>query len=209
MLAMSKDIATATTALKEERFWTSLISCIVLGARYANALGYAVLDEASIRTFLIDTLDDMRKQKGSQTVDLSKSVNVSSIMASFLKDMQRENKVLTTNRVHVNRGKPPAPNAPNAIKVIRPSDTSRLNGIVVQIGQDDKIMRVSSAAFGEWLKKQNKSRHHLMEALESTITITKTVGFLGSGTGLSFTAENILQFDLSSSNELNFIDEIQ
>jgi hypothetical protein len=158
---------------------------------------------------LIATLDDMRKQRGVQTVDLSNSVNVSSIMASFLKDMQRENKVLVTNHIHVARGKPPAPNSANAVRVLKPSDTSRLNGIVVQIGENDKMMRISSGAFGEWLKKQGKSRHHLMEALSSSITMTTVVGFLGGGTGLSFAKEHLLQFDLASSAELNFIDEVQ
>lgn len=210
MLTLSKSLGSEVSALKEERFWTSLMSCIVLGARYANMLfGPTLFDEQSIKRFLIDTLADMRKQRGAQTVDLTNSVNVSTIMSAFLKDMQREGKVLVTNRIHVSAGKPPAPTSPNAVKVLKPSDTSRLNGIIVQIGQDDKLMRVSSSAFGEWLKKNGKSRHHLMEALQSSITMSSVVGFLGSGTGLSFAKEHLLQFDLSSSAELNFIDEVQ
>jgi hypothetical protein len=70
-------------------------------------------------------------------------------------------------------------------------------------------MRISSTAFGEWLKKQNKSRHLLMEGLAAAMTVTHVVGFLGGGTGLAFAKENLIQIDLASSNELNFVDEVQ
>jgi hypothetical protein len=39
------------------------------------------------------------------------------------------------------------------------------------------------------------------------MTTQHVVGYLGSGTGLAFAKENILQIDLSSSNDLNFVDE--
>lgn len=130
-------------------------------------------------------------------------------MAQFLKDMHKEGKVIWTDRIHVAVGKPPSHTSANAVKVLRPSDTSRLNGIVVQIGQNDRLMRISSAAFGEWLKKSGKSRHLLMEALTASMSMKTVVGFLGGGTGLAFAKENILQIDLASSNDLNFVDEIQ
>jgi len=209
MALLSKQIAVETSATQEERFWISLIATIVLGARYATRLGYAVFDESSLKAFMLTSLANMRSLRGQQTVDMTKAINVSSIMASFLKDMQRENKILKTDRIHVAAGRPPAPTSPNAIKVISPSDVSRLNGIVVHIGQNDKLMRISSTAFGEWLKKQNKSRHLLMEGLAAAMTITHVVGFLGGGTGLAFAKENLIQIDLASSNELNFVDEVQ
>jgi len=129
-------------------------------------------------------------------------------MSSFLKDMQATNKVIWTDRIHIAVGKPPKPNTPNAVKVFRPADISRLNGICVQIGQNDKLMRISSSAFGEWLKKSGKSRHLLMEALKASMTMTNVVGYLGGGTGLAFSKENIIQIDLASSPDLNFVDEI-
>ncbi len=209
MAALSKQLNIETGAQQEERFWISLIACILLGARYANTLGYAVFDEPQLKEFMLSSLATMRKLRGQQTVDLTKSINVSSIMASFLKDMQKDNKVLWTDRIHVAPGRPPAANSPHAVKIIKPTDASRLNGIVVQVGMTDKLMRISSAAFGEWLKKSGKSRHLLMEALHASMTTNQVIGFLGGGTGLAFTKENIIQIDLSSSNELNFVDEIQ
>jgi hypothetical protein len=209
MAKLSKELNLETKSDQEERFWISLIACILLGARYSNMLGYSVFDEPALKQFMLTSLDRMRQLRGQQTVDLTRSINVSSIMAQFLKDMQKENKVIFTDRVHIAAGRPPAPNSPNAVRVLSPSDISRLNGIVVQIGRTDKIMRISSTAFGEWLKKQGKSRHLLMEGLHAAMTITHVVGFLGSGTGLAFSKENLLQIDLASSNELNFVDEVQ
>lgn len=209
MTLLSKQLNIETSSLQEERFWISLIACILLGARYANMLGYSVLDESALKDFMLSSLSTMRKLRGQQTVDLTRSINVSSIMAAFLKEMQKENKVIRTNRIHIAAGRPPAQNSPNAIKIVMPTDASRLNGIVVQIGLTDRLMRISSAGFGEWLKKQGKSRHLLMEALNASITMTSVVGFLGSGTGLAFAKENIIQIDLASSAELNFVDEVQ
>ena len=209
MAALSKQLNTEVGAQQEERFWISLIACILLGARYASTLGYAVFDEPKLKAFMLSSLATMRKLRGQQTVDLTKSINVSSIMASFLKDMQKDNKVLWTDRIHIAPGRPPAANSPHSVKIIKPTDASRLNGIVVQVGMSDKLMRISSSAFGEWLKKSGKSRHLLMEALHASMTTTQVIGFLGGGTGLAFTKENIIQIDLASSNELNFVDEIQ
>jgi hypothetical protein len=208
MAALSKQLNVETHSHQEERFWISLIACILLGARYANVLGYAVFDEPALKGFMLRSLDTMRTLRGAQTVDLTKSINISSIMAQFLKDMQRDNKIIWTDRIHIAVGKPPKPNTPNAVKILKPSDVSRLNGIAVQVGQNDRLMRISSAAFGEWLKKNGKSRHLLMEALKASMTMSNVVGFLGGGTGLSFSKENIIQIDLASSPDLNFVDEI-
>lgn len=208
MAALSKQLNIETKSHQEERFWISLIACILLGARYANALGYAVFDEISLKTFMLRSLDTMRTLRGAQTVDLTRSINISSIMSSFLKDMQQQNRVLWTDRIHVAVGKPPKPNSANAVKIIKPSDVSRINGVSVQIGIDDKLMRISSSTFGEWLKKSGKSRHLLMEALKASMTTTTVVGYLGGGTGLAFSKENIIQIDLASSPDLNFVDEI-
>jgi len=208
MAALSKQLNIETNSHQEERFWISLIACILLGARYANLLGYAVFDEPSLKAFMLRSLNTMRVLRGQQTVDLTRTINISSIMSSFLKDMQATNKVIWTDRIHIAVGKPPKPNTPNAVKVFRPADISRLNGICVQIGQNDKLMRISSSAFGEWLKKSGKSRHLLMEALKASMTMTNVVGYLGGGTGLAFSKENIIQIDLASSPDLNFVDEI-
>ena len=207
MAALSKQLNIETSAMQEERFWISLIAAILLGARYANSVIGSIFDEQAMKDFLMRSLDTMRSLRGRQTVDLTQTINISSIMAAFLKDMQAANKVIHTDRIHVAVGKPPGPTSPNAVKVLRPSDTSRLNGIVVQVGHNDRLMRISSAAFGEWLKKSGKSRHLLMEALQASMSTQHVVGFLGGGTGLAFAKENILQIDLSSSNDLNFVDE--
>lgn len=207
MAALSKQLNIEVHAQQEERFWVSLIACILLGARYANMLGYAVFDEPGLKSFMISSLDNMRRLRGQQTVDLTRSINISSIMAAFLKDMQTQNRVIVTDRIHIAPGRPPLPNSPHAVKIIKPTDASRVHGVSVQIGQSDKLMRISSVAFGDWLKKSGKSRHLLMEALNAAMTVTTVVGFLGGGTGLAFAKENIIQIDLTSSNDLNFVDE--
>ena len=209
MAALSAQLNKETSAKQEERFWISLIACILLGAGYASTIGYSVFNVPELKNFMLVQLDNMRKLQGQQTVDLTKNVNITSVMAAFTKDMQKENRVIHTDRIHIAPGRPPRAGSPNAVKVLWPSDISRLNGVAVQIGRNDRLMRISYAAFSEWLKKQGKPRHVFVDALKAAVTTTSVTGYVASGTSLASFAENIIQLDLNSSNDFNFIDEIQ
>jgi hypothetical protein len=87
------------------------------------------------------------------------------------------------------------------------SDINRIHGVCVHYGQDDKIMRISSAAFGEWLKKKGKSRHLIIEALKEKTGMRPVIGRLGGGTVLSTATEHLLEIDLNHTAEFDFIDE--
>lgn len=209
MKDLSKQLNAETNSLQEERFWISLIACILLGARYACELNLIQFDEVALKAFMFKALDEMRAQRAAQTVDMTQTVNVSSIMASFMRDMQREGKILTTNRIHIAVGRPPAPNSLHAIKIIAPADISRLNGVVVQIGKDDKLMRIAQSALGEWLKKTGKNRNIVLSAIKAKVASRNVIGFLAGGTTLAGPKENCVEIDLSSSPEFDFIDQYQ
>jgi hypothetical protein len=204
---LSAQLNTETHSLQEERFWISLIATILLGAKYANILGCVKLDEVGLKDFMLHSLDNMRMQRATQTVDLTQKINVSSILAAFCKEVKREGKWLVTSHIHVAVGKPPKPGSPGAVKVIFPTDTSRLHGAVVQVGVNDKLMRIASSAWGQWLKKNGYNRNNVMEAMAKTVTLTKVNGFVGGGCGLAGPKEHIIELDLNSSTDLDFIDE--
>lgn len=209
MAALAKQIEQETAANQEERFWVSVVACVLLGARYAGQIGYPIFDEAALKTFMYKALGEMREHRRTQTVDLDQSINVSAILNSFFKDVKKNNTWLVTNRIHVGQGKPPrAPNV-NAVKIIYPADPSHLKGIDVQVGLDNGLMRISSAALGNWCKRCEINKVNLLDALAKSVTVNPVRnGRMGAGTNFAGANEHIIEIDLTSSKDLDFVSDM-
>jgi ABC-type oligopeptide transport system ATPase subunit len=191
--ACQKALDLEVKAKNEERLWTSLIACICVGAAVANRLKYTEIDEAALKEFLVTTLSNMRDELKSSTVDMSKDINVSTILSSFC-NAYRARGTLFTNIVHKGKGKPPT----GSIQV--KGDPTRLDAICIHIGMDDKVMRISSNALTEWLKTKELSRKAFTDALTKKYGMKVVNGIIGGGTqhavpGLTYMLElNLLDF---------------
>lgn len=186
---------------QDERFWMALMAAVLLGAKYADALGLAKFDHVGLKSFMLKTLDTMRGERKSQPIDMAKDINISTILGRFL-SAHRQKHTLETNRIHIARGKPQA----GSIKVLNP-DPSRLEGIYVHIGREDKIMRVSSQALTEWLAVKKISRHIFRSAMEKEFGMKTVHGRIGGGTQFAGVTEYLLEINLAGTTVLNFIDE--
>lgn len=184
----------------DERFWVSLIGTVILGARYANRLGFTDIDEASLKDFLYDTLTEMRSERASQPVDMRNVVNVVNVLGRFINE-NRSRHTLTTNVIHRTRGKPAA----GLVEVL--NDATRMDTIHVHIGKDDHIIRIGQSYLHDWLSSNNYPRHVFMKALQSELQATMTNGRLGAGTIYANAAEYLIEIDISGSPLMNFIDE--
>lgn len=195
-----------TSAAPDERFWIGLMATIILGARYANHLGYAVFDEVAIRAFMLQCLANMRRIRGDQTVDLTKTLNLSDILSGFVAE-NRSRHMLITDRIHVAQGKPPKFGTAHGVKILTHiNDLQKMDGVYIQYGENDKLMRISSQAFGEYLKKKNKSRNLVIEALREKGVLRPVNGMLGSGTPYSQPAAHLLELDLSVAPDFDFME---
>jgi hypothetical protein len=184
----------------EERYWQVTISTLLLGARYANKLGYTAIDEVRLKSFLAGVIKRMRGDKANAPVDMKKAGNISNTLAQFLNAM-RARHTLKTNQIHVGRGKPAA----GSIKVL--NDASKLDAIYVHIGQDDKLLRMSSTQLSQWLSDRGDSRHLFMRALEQQMGAKSLNARIGAGTQYAGATEYIIEIDLKGSTVLNFLDE--
>jgi hypothetical protein len=185
---------------QEERNWVALIGCILLGARYAAELELATVDEVALKEFLLECLEKMRAERMSQPVDMKIAMNVSDKLAQFLNAMRQRHTIIT-NRIHITAGKP----APNSIKVMH--DASRLDGIYVHVGTDDKLIRISSTWLSQWCEEKGYSRHIFSAALENEFGCKKVRGRIASGTIYAGVTEYLLEIDLAGSKLLDFIGE--
>lgn len=207
--AVDKEVAAYLKALGEEvkttqdeRYWVSLIAVILMGAKYANALGLTQFDEPALKVFMIDLLSKMRATRRTSAVDMSQAINVSVLLQQFFAAM-RARHTIRTNRVHVAPGKPPI----GSIKVI--GDTSRLEGIYVHVGIENKVVRFSNFAFKEWLTEKGYPRHLVVEALQKELGARNVTGRIAGGCGANLVGgtEYLWQIDLAGTPLLDFIDE--
>jgi len=197
---ISRSLSKEVDANNEERFWLATITCVVLGAVYANKLGVAQFDVIGIKNFLFDTLAKMRNEVHSQPVDMKNNEHVSNRLAQFFNAM-RGRHTLVTNKIHVSKGKPSA----GSIKVL--NDATKLDYIAIHVGHDDKLVRISSQYLGEWLREKGVNRQGFVAAMIDRFGARKVSGRIGSGTVLAGPTEYLFEIDISGNKELNFIDE--
>ena len=208
METLAKQVETETAADQEERFWVSVIACILLGGRYCVEIGYPVFDEAALKVFMYQALTEMREHRRTQTVDLDQSINVSAILNRFFDDVKKNGSWLISSRIHVGVGKPPK-SGPGAVNILYPPDPSRLNGVHVQVGVDNKLLRISSSALGQWCKKADVNKVNLVDALGKAAKVDKLKNArMGSGTHYAGANEHIIEVDLTTSTDLDFVSDM-
>jgi hypothetical protein len=174
---------------QEERMWASTIAVVVKGAQYANELGLTKIDVAALRAFMItQVLTRMRGQVEESPSDLNNDMSVSSILAEFLNSTRSRN-TLITNRIWVVAGKP----TKGAIVIL--NDVTRIAEIGVQIGREDRTIRISSTFMTRWMAERGYSRNTFIKRLSEEFGLVKTSGKLGGGTDLSCAAEHLVELD--------------
>jgi len=185
---------------KDERFWLATITVILMGAKYANQLGYTDIDEDALFKFMEGVLEGMRNIRKEKATDLHDVMSISNVLAQYLNAM-RARHTIWTNRIHISAGKPPK----GTIQVVRQSQM--LDGIYVHIGVEDKLMRISSTNLSQWLADVGVSRHLFTRALEKEFGSKQVRGRIASGTDFAGATEYLLEIDLSGTPVANFIDE--
>lgn len=197
--SMQDRLYTETDVKQEERMWIATMAVILKGAEYANELGLTQIDLQTLRDFLFDVLTKMRAEVDASPSDLTNDMSVSTILAEFLNSTRSRN-TLITNRIWVSKGKPPK----GAVQVI--GDTSKLGEIAVQIGREDRMVRISSTFLTRWMGERNYSRHTFLKKLENEYGLKKVNGKLGGGTDMVGAMEHQLELDLNHPKLSAFIE---
>lgn len=184
---------------EDERFWFANMTALMMGARYANECGLTAINLDELKAFLIQTLEGMRKEIVDTPNDMTNTMSVSNVLAQFLNAM-RTRHTLFTNKIHVGAGKPAA----GSIQV--KGDTSKLDGIYVQIGQDDRLMRISSTYLGRWLGEHDYSVHAFRKALKEDFGMKVINGRIASGTSYAGATEYVLELDMNDPRLKGFVE---
>lgn len=203
---IAKEVAAVQDALSEglkagndERFWFATMTVVLMGAKYSNELGLTRIDIKALRVFLCGVLAAMRAEVVSTPADMKNTMSVSNILAQFLNAMRTKH-TLFTNQIHMLPGKP----ATGVINI--QCDASRLDGIFVQVGNQDRQMRISSTQLSKWLHDNEQPRHAFTKALKEEFGARIINGKLGSGTDRVCGMEYLLHLDLNNPKLAGFIE---
>lgn len=188
--SVQDDICREIGVKQEERMWAATITVILKGADYANELGLTDIDVPALKDFLLDVLSKMRGEVEASPTSMNNDMSVSSILAEFLNSTRSRN-TLTTNRIWVSKGKP----TKGAIQVL--VDASKLGEIAVQIGREDKLIRISSTFLTRWMGERGYSRHTFIKKLEAEFGLQKVNGKLGGGTDMACAMEHLVELDMN------------
>lgn len=186
-------------AMSDERYWLALVSCICMGARYANELGFATFDEPKLKGFMLGVLEGMRSERKAQPVDMSKAINVSNILAQFF-SAKRNRNTLFTKRIHIGVGRPP--------KTEPLRSYEKLEAVHIHRGRDDNLVHISSVEFSNWCRDAGYNPHSVTKALEAQFNMVRTsMCMLGSGTVFTTGIKEILlRIDLTGVNAAKYLD---
>ena len=184
----------------DERLWFGTMAVLIKGSEYGNELGLTTIDVPALKDFLISVLQENRKQVAATPSDVTTDMNASAILAEFL-NVHRSRNTLLTNRIHVSKGKPAA----GSIKVL--NDVTKIAELRVQVGKEDKLIRISSTYFTNWIGKAGHSRVSWTKKMEAEFGMRLVNGRLGGGTEIAATAtEHLLELDMNHPKLSQFVE---
>lgn len=178
-------------ASQDERLWIGTMTVVLKGAEYANQLGLTQINLDDLKAFLIDTLEGMRAELKKSPTDMNDEMSLSTILAQFI-NSTRQN-TLITNRTWLARGKPPK----GAIQVL--NDATRIQRLGVHLSTEDRLLRISSSFFSEWMAENGHSRKIFLDRMEREYGVEVKAGRLAGGTELTSVLEHVIWIDMNHS----------
>ncbi len=186
---MQSQLFGEVNASQDERLWIGTMTVVLKGAEYANQLGLTKINLDELKAFLIDTLEGMRAELKKSPTDMNDEMSLSTILAQFI-NSTRQN-TLITNRTWVARGKPPK----GAIMVL--NDISRIQRLGVHLSTEDRLLRISSSFFSEWMAEHGHSRKIFLDRMEREYGVEMKAGRLAGGTELTSVLEHVIWIDMN------------
>jgi hypothetical protein len=190
VVATIKALETKYLAQEAERYWIATMAVISLGAKYAKELGLVQFDLTTLDAFLGATLLRLRSLVRDERVDMNDKVNVTEVLALYLSAM-RARHTIRTDRIYAGKGKPMR----GSVKTL--SDITRLDELIVHVGEGDKMLRFRSEHFSEWLRTKGYSRKIILDAMKRELGAREVNGVLGGGTDAATLPMFVVEFNIA------------
>ena len=139
---------------REERLHIAGMACVYAGAAIAHSLGLVEFELPSLRAFLCDTFNELRAAREATLLANPNGYDLHQHLGRFIVAFSGQ-KLVTSCFARSGKGKP--------LVQIAPSLSG--SGVVIQIGVDNKEMRLDRREFVNWARKQNLAGTDLADAL--------------------------------------------
>jgi hypothetical protein len=180
-------IEDALHVLPDERFWASLVTVVLMGAKFANYLGLTTIDAEALSAFMIHNFQQMRTERKLAPIDLTQATTVLSHLGRYL-NVKRWRNTIYTDKMWTGQGRP------SGITLHRDIN-SRVDEPQVHFATEIKLCRLMKAPFVEWMKEQDLSTKVMLKELKERFAVTEARGRLGSGTTFATQLEAVLDLD--------------
>ena len=185
----------------EERFWAAVVTTLYVGAWIADDQKIISLDVDGLLAFLLAQWARMRTSSTVSEGNLNSVDNLSSVLGRFLRDM-RVRHTLHTDRIWASQGRPKN----GDVKVIQSTNT--FITAKVQIGKQDKQLRVAQVDLGKWMREEGLSNQAYNAGFKKAFNMKEHVANIGAGTDYATGQMRCWDFDLSDPAMANFFDGI-
>jgi hypothetical protein len=185
----------------EERFWAATVASLWIGAHIADDQGIISLDVKGLLDFLCAQWARMRTSSTTSEGNIGNIDNLSSVLGRFLRDM-RVRHTLHTDRIWASASRPKN----GDIKVIQSTNT--FVTAKVQIGKQDKQLRVAQVDLGKWMREEGLSNQAYNASFKKAFNMKDRVANIGSGTDYATGQMRCWDFDLSDPAMAAFFDGI-
>jgi len=165
---------------EQERFYRAAIICIMLGAAYAKGLGLVDFNLHEIQQFLNKTLFSLRNQRSTTSPIVRGKMNVLVVLQNFISDYAASR--ATFSAFKTGRGGPKVDT-----HILRPPIIGTRK-LAVQIGNDNKLMRIDWDTFCEWCVKKRLSPQNLFDLMVQQWSATKGRLSMGAPAGATTSA---------------------
>jgi hypothetical protein len=144
----------------DDRYYIPIIAVSLAGALVGTKLGLIDVDTDQLEGFLIEQLQEQRRQRKSSSSNLTEQANVEGLISEFVKSCR--DRTLISDTVWTLQSRPPTTYKPTWLNQF----DFKGQQIDVRVARDDKIVRVSMPALNDWLKK---NRHMTVGNLKPAI----------------------------------------
>lgn len=167
-IAVSTDLGAETS----ERLYVATITVLLSGAQIAKALGLVAFDLNGLRDFLYATFHELRRVRKRDVVVSSSGYDLQQVLADYMSTMMGRR--IVTDRF-AKRG--PA----NKVNIVwYPQNNQHVD---IQVGQQDKLMRINRAEFVFWARKKGYSGSDLIASMEARWKAVVHRAVIGAGAG--------------------------
>lgn len=151
MATIINSLSTACNANPGERFWIVAAATLLLGATYSNALKLTAFDLASLRTFLLKSIDAQRETRAGVVVSYATPNFAADILNRYISYCRAGNACLETRNAPANAGK-----LPTIELKMRPEVSNALRDPKIHIIHDAGVIRILGTEFRKWVQEVEK-----------------------------------------------------